>query len=161
MPGSAFGTVTVTVEPSRLTCTPLPAVSSEALTGSGASPGGVLTDGEGGVDAALAVGAAVGSGSVALTQATGQQAQGVLTGGVLGGVFVILEGCVVAGGQVNPGVDMAVLIGGDDSQMVRLSLTAVASLRDTLPSSIFRPITDAFLSSGLHQPSPVRCSLPP
>ena len=77
--------------------------------------GGVLTDGEGGVDAALAVGAAVGSGSVALTQATGQQAQGVLTGGVLGGVFVILEGCVVAGGQVNPGVDMAVLIGGDDS----------------------------------------------
>ena len=39
----------------------------------------------------------------------------MLTGGVLGGVFVILEGCVVAGGQVNPGVDMAVLIGGDDS----------------------------------------------
>ena len=81
----------------------------------GCVTGGVLTDGEGGVDAALAVGAAVGSGSVALTQATGQQAQGVLTGGVLGGVFVILEGCVVAGGQVNPGVDMAVLIGGDDS----------------------------------------------
>ena len=77
--------------------------------------GGVLADGEGGVDATLAIGTAVGSGSVALTQATGQQAQGVLTGGVLGGVFVILEGCVVAGGQVNPGVDMAVLIGGDDS----------------------------------------------
>ena len=39
----------------------------------------------------------------------------MLTGGVLCGVFVILEGCVVAGGQVNPGIDMAVLIGGDDS----------------------------------------------
>ena len=77
--------------------------------------GGVLTDGEGGVDAALAVGAAVGSGSVALTQATGQQAQGVLTGGVLCRVFVILESCVIAGGQVNPGVDVAVFVGGDDS----------------------------------------------
>ena len=77
--------------------------------------GGVLADGEGGVDATLAIGTAVGSGSVALTQATGQQAQGVLTGGVLCGVFLILEGCVIAGGQVNPGVDMAVLIGGDDS----------------------------------------------
>ena len=77
--------------------------------------GGVLTDGEGRVDAALAVGAAVGSGSVALTQATSQQAQGVLTGGVLCGVFVILEGCVIAGGQVNPGVDVAVFVGGDDS----------------------------------------------
>ena len=77
--------------------------------------GGVLTDGEGRVDAALAVGAAVGSGSVALTQATGQQAQGVLTGGVLCRVFVILESCVIAGGQVNPGVDVAVFVGGDDS----------------------------------------------
>ena len=77
--------------------------------------GGVLTNGEGGVDAAPAVGTAVGSGSVALTQATGQQSQSVLTGGVLGGIFIIFEGCVCAGGQVNPGVDMAVFIGGDDS----------------------------------------------
>ena len=81
----------------------------------GCITGGVLTDGEGRVDAALAVGAAVGSGSVALTQATGQQAQGVLTGGVLCRVFVILESCVIAGGQVNPGVDVAVFVGGDDS----------------------------------------------
>ena len=39
----------------------------------------------------------------------------MLTGGVLCRVFVILESCVIAGGQVNPGVDVAVFVGGDDS----------------------------------------------